>query len=469
MSDLLSIINPATEALIKEVPTDDHNTIEAKVHQARQAQPAWANTPWAERAACLKRFRDLLGEAGDRIARTLASETGKPITQGLEEVEETLDHIDVIIAATEPLLAPQQVYTEPVQALLTQASLAEIISQEPLGVIVNLATWNFPICLGIDVVVPALLTGNAVLYKASEVAILTGQIITELMHQAGVPEDVFSLVTGAGATAAALMEQEIDGVFFIGSPGTGKKVALAAAPKLIPAILELGGKDPCYVCEDVDVETAAASIAGGSFYNTGQSCSSVERIYVHHSIHDAFVEAYVQQVRSFQLGDPTDPETFIGPLTQKAHLQHLSGQVEDALAKGAKLQCGGQRVDRPGQYFEPTVFSQVNHEMKLMREETFGPVIGIQSVENDAEAIALMNDSDYGLTASCYSPNRKRAIAIFSKVKSGTAFWNCCDCASPRLPWSGRGQSGIGCNLSTYGIQAFLKPRAWLLHSAPQV
>jgi acyl-CoA reductase-like NAD-dependent aldehyde dehydrogenase len=242
---------------------------------------------------------------------------------------------------------------------------------------------------------------------------------------------------------------------------TGQKIAIAAAPKLIKVQLELGGKDPAYVCEDVEIATAAASLADGAFYNNGQSCCAVERLYVHSDIYEPFLAAFLQKVHAFKLGDPTQTETYLGPLSRKPQLALLSDQIADALSLGATLQCGGKPVERAGFYFAPTVLTEVTHQMRAMREETFGPVIGIQRVSTDAEAIALMNDTPYGLTAAVYCQSGDRAKNILAQVNSGSAYWNCCDRVSPRLPWTGRGHSGIGSTLAITGIRAFVQPRGW--------
>jgi acyl-CoA reductase-like NAD-dependent aldehyde dehydrogenase len=255
-------------------------------------------------------------------------------------------------------------------------------------------------------------------------------------------------------------------VFFTGSYATGAKIAQTIGPRMIKLQLELGGKDPVYVCDDVDVAAAAAGIADGAMYNTGQSCCSVERIYVHEKIHDAFVAAIVNEVKGYRIGDPASDDTYIGPLTRAPQMDVLSEQVSDARAKGAKLVVGGARIDRPGNWFEPTVFTNVNHSMKLMRDESFGPVIGIQKVASDSEAVRLMNDTEYGLTAAVYTKDRARAEKLLAQLNAGSVYWNCCDRVSPRLPWSGVGHSGIGLTLSTYGIETFTRPKAWHLRSA---
>jgi len=266
--------------------------------------------------------------------------------------------------------------------------------------------------------------------------------------------------------AAQLLTHPLDGVFFTGSHGTGRKVAEAAGRGLMRMQLELGGKDPVYVCDDANLDHAAPSVAVGAFYNTGQSCCAVERVYVHERIHDAFVNAFLEDVRAFVVGDPMDEATFIGPVTRPAQVDVLEAQVEDARGKGARVRLGGRRRGGPGSYFEPTVLTDVDHRMELMREESFGPVIGIQKVKGDDEALALMNDTRYGLTAGVYSRDRERAMRILSAVRSGSVYWNCCDRVSPRLPWSGRGHSGIGATLGLDGIRAFVQPKAWHLRAA---
>ena len=344
--------------------------------------------------------------------------------------------------------------------------MREQITHEPLGVVANISAWNYPYFVGSNVFVPALLAGNAVLYKPSEFASLTGLAIGEMLHAAGIPRDVFSVVIGGSATGGVLVDQPVDGVFFTGSFATGARIAAACAPRMLKLQLELGGKDPTYVCEDADVKVAAESLADGAMYNAGQSCCSVERIYVHERLYDRFVDAFAAAVKGFKRGDPMDEATYLGPLARAPQLAVLERQVADAIARGAKLLTGGKRIAQKGNWFEATVLSNVDHSMELMREESFGPVIGIQKVGGDEEALRLMNDTPYGLTAGVYTPDEERARRILAQLRSGSVYWNCCDRVSPRLPWSGVGHSGVGVTLSTYGIQAFTRPKAWHLRSA---
>lgn len=454
---MLKIKNPADETVLRELEEDTAQSVASKFAAARMAQPRWAQTPYATRSQAIRKFRELLVANTERLAKTLTSEVGKPISQARNEVRGTLGRIDFFLENSEKALATDTVLSDPSQ------KLEEKIAYEPLGVIANISAWNYPYFVGSNVFIPALLTGNAVLYKPSEFSTLTGLAIAELMYEAGVPKDVFIPVIGAGAVGAYLLEQPINGVFFTGSYATGRKIAEAAAKRLIKVQLELGGKDPVYICDDVDVKAAAEATADGAFYNNGQSCCSVERIYVNAKVYDAFVEHFLQTVRSFVIGDPMNEKTYIGPLSRSAQAAVLEQQVADAKAKGAKLLLGGKRMNLKGCYFEPTVFVDVTSKMELMREESFGPIIGIQKVSTDEEALALMNESEYGLTAGVYTKDRERASKILSQVNAGSAYWNCCDRVSPRLPWSGRGHSGIGSTLSTIGIETFLQPKAWHL------
>lgn len=454
---LLAIHNPATGALLTEVPADDAHTVAAKALRARAAQPAWAAVPLAERKACIVRFRASIVAELAALAATMTAETGKPITMSRNELNGLLGRIDFFVQEVDAQLATETVFEE--------GGMTEQIEHTPLGVVANISAWNYPWFVGGNVYVPALLTGNAVLYKPSEFATLTGLAMARLLHAAGIPEDVFIPVVGAGDIGVALQAQKIDGLFFTGSYATGARIAQNLGPRMVKLQLELGGKDPTYVCEDANVQVAAASLADGAMYNTGQSCCSVERVYVHEKIYDAFVEAFVNTVKTFKLGDPAHEDTYIGAITRAPQLAVLDAQVADAQAKGARLLLGGARLPGAGNFYAPTVFADVNHSMELMREESFGPLIGLQKVGSDAEAVQLMNDTRYGLTAGVFTPDAQRAKRLLAQVNAGTVYWNCCDRVSPRLPWSGHGDSGVGLTLSTYGIATFTRPKAWHLRS----
>ena len=456
----MKISNPADGTVITEVTADNATAVRRKYELARAGQAKWAKVPLKKRLATIANFRERVVTMRETLARTLTHEVGKPIRQSRNELNGLLGRIDFFLAESTATLRDEKVFADSGQ------KLEERIAHEPLGVIANISAWNYPYFVGGNVFVPALLAGNAVLYKPSEFATLTGIHIAELLHDAGVPRDVFVPVLGDGTTGAALLRQPVDGVFFTGSLATGAKIAARAGERMIKVQLELGGKDPIYVCEDVDVAAAAAAVADGAFYNTGQSCCSVERIYVHESIHDAFVRSFVDEVRGYKLGDPMDETTYIGAITRRPQLDVLKKQVADAKRKGARLLLGGNVVKRKGNWFEPTVFADVDHSMALMKEESFGPIIGIEAVADDDAAVDLMNDTEYGLTAGVYTKDERRAKRILARVNAGTVYWNCCDRVSPRLPWSGVKHSGMGVTLSTYGIQTFTRPKAWHLKSA---
>ncbi|MCE9597629.1 MAG: aldehyde dehydrogenase family protein [Spirochaetia bacterium] len=457
---MLSVHNPANGQLIQNLEEDTATTIAAKFGRAKHEQKKWSAVPFSKRAQAIAKFRDLLVERLEELAQTMSQETGKPITQARNEIRATPGRIDFFLEHAESAMREEL-------AAESEATggTREVISFEPLGVIANISAWNYPYFVGSNVFVPALLTGNTVLYKPSEMATLTGLKIDSLLHEAGIPADAFITIVGGGAAGSALLEQNIQGVFFTGSYSTGQKIAQAAASKMIRVQLELGGKDPAYVCEDVNVANAAESLAEGAFYNAGQSCCAIERIYVHEKIYDAFLDKFLSTAKGYEVGDPTKDSTFVGPLTRSQQIEILEAQVQEASSKGARVLLGGKRLTSAGNYFEPTVVADADQNLRIMREESFGPVIGIQKVKSDAEAIERMNDTEYGLTAGVYSQNESRAREILAQMDSGSVYWNCCDRVSPRLPWTGRRHSGIGSTLSVIGIRAFLQPKAWHLRA----
>ncbi len=452
----MKIINPATEELIEEVTEDTDFSIAEKFFLLRQGQPRWAALPLAKRIACITRFYELLDEQKDPLAKTLTAEMGKPLQQSYNELNGARSRIKFFIDNSARWLAEEWVVTD--------GATREKIVYEPLGVIANISAWNYPYLVGVNVFIPALLGGNAVFYKPSEYTTLTGLHIQRLLYLAGVPENAFQLAIGKRPAGEALLSLPLNGYFFTGSYKTGRYIAEKIAPSLVPCQLELGGKDPLYVADDVeDIGAVAAAALEGVVYNAGQSCCAVERIYVHEKVYDRFVAAYTAQARKLVTGDPMEPGVDLGPLNRKSQVDFLLEQVRDAVSKGAQLMTGGKTINRPGYFIAPTVLTEVNHEMDIMKEESFGPVVGIQKVMNDAEAVSLMLDTEYGLTAAVYSKSFERAEAIMKQMNTGTVYWNCCDRVSAGLPWSGRKHSGLGSTLSYQGIRAFVQPKAWHL------
>ncbi len=451
----MKVINPATEEMITEIADDTEQTIKEKLQKLKLGSKKWKKERVENRLSCIQKFSELLLVPSnfEKCVQDLTQEVGKPLQESENEIRGAIKRMEFFLKDSLPFLEKEVIRKD--------NTVEESIDLEPRGVVASISAWNFPYLVGINVFVPALLTGNAVLYKPSEFALLTGLNIQRLLYESGIPEDVFQLVVGAGEVGAKILEHDIDGVFFTGSYETGKKIATAVAPKLIPIGLELGGKDPLYVTDEVqDISQVAAAAAEGAFYNNGQSCCSVERIYVHQNVYDTFVESFITETKKLRVGEPTDRSYQQGAITRGAQLDLLENQVNDALSKGAELKAGGKRREGKGFFFPPTVLTNVNHDMLVMKQESFGPIIGIQKVSHDEEAIELMNDTNYGLTSSVYTNNKKRGETILEQIDSGTGYINCCDRVSSYLPWAGRKNSGLGLTLSKYGLLPFLKTKS---------
>ena len=452
----MRIINPATEELIKEVQEDTNESLDHKFQLLMAAQCKWAEESLDHRTAVIMKFAEHLKLNIEELALVLTSEVGKPLQQSRNEINGAIGRINWFVKNSSKYLADETMSEE--------NEVVERISYEPLGIICNISAWNYPYLVGVNVFIPALLAGNTVMYKPSEYATLTGLEIEKLLKLSGIPQDVFHIAIGASQVGKQLLDLPFNGYFFTGSYKTGKYIYETVASKMVPCQCELGGKDPLYVTDDVvNLKSVVAGTADGAFYNNGQSCCAVERIYVQESIYDEYVEEFVKEVNSWNLGSPLETAVYIGPLSRKEQLDVLDHQVEDALSKGAKLLTGGKRINKKGFYYEPTVLVNVNHQMSVMREESFGPVIGIMKVKDDAEALKLMEDTEYGLTASVYSSDQKRAENILKQLNTGTGYWNCCDRVSAALPWSGRKHSGFGATLSHQGLRAFVKVKGYHL------
>lgn len=444
----MQIINPANGQLIRSVETDDGASIREKFAVARSAQKQWAARPLSERVAMVRKFGEILKRDIEVIARDMSLEMGKPLQQARNEVNGSLNKVRFFTEEIEKTLAPEKVRQD--------GNTEEVLAFDPLGIVLNISAWNYPILVGFNVFLPALLCGNAVIYKPSEFSTLTGLHLTRLLHEAGVPNDVFIAIVGDGSLGAQLLQLPFDCVGFTGSYATGKKISETLAGRMTRLIMELGGKDPLYVTDEcADLDAVADAVAEGVLYNNGQSCCAVERVYVHEKIHDAFVEKLKIKMQAWKMGDPLDASTLCGAITRRNHLPFLQAQVDDAVSKGAKLVLGGKAQEGQGNFFPPTLLLNANHSMELMREETFGPLIGVMKVKDDAQAVELMNDSDYGLTSAVYCKNLERGKKILAQVNTGTGYLNCCDRVSAWLPWSGRGHSGLGSTLSRLGITAF--------------
>ncbi len=454
----MKVINPASERVLKNIKTDQGADIDLKFESAKAAQLDWKQTPLHLRIEIVGKFAVLLKKHQERLAQLLTSEVGKPIAQARGEITGALGRIQYFIEQSTQYLQDEVVFEE--------GDWQEVIRYEPLGVVANISAWNYPYLVGVNVFIPALIGGNAVLYKPSEYTHLTGLEIQKLWIQSGLRPGIFQVVTGGAESGQHLIELPLNGYFFTGSHKTGYQIYQQVAPKMVPCQMELGGKDPIYVtANNSRLKQVAAAAVEGAYYNNGQSCCAVERIYVHQDVYHDFINFFVQEVKQLKLGDPTNDKVFIGPLARAQQIDFLKEQVQDAIDKGAKVLSGGKAETRQGYYFQPTVIINTNHKMRLMTEETFGPVVGIQMVHNDEEALNLMKDTDYGLTASVFSEDQQQAEQLLAQLPTGSVYWNCSDRVSPRLPWSGRGHSGFGATLSHLGIRAFVQPKGYHLRS----
>jgi acyl-CoA reductase-like NAD-dependent aldehyde dehydrogenase len=448
----MQIINPATEEIIQDITTSSSESIDASFQLLVTGQSTWKKVSLVDRILIIEKFAALLADESAQLATDLSAEMGKPIAQAKNEINGARARITWMLANSEKYLADEE---------MTQTdTMREIIVHEPLGIVCNISAWNYPYLVGVNVFIPALLAGNSVMYKPSEYATLTGLHIQRLLYAAGIPTNCFQIAVGGKEIGEQLLDLSFNGYFFTGSYATGKYIYEKVSKKMVVCGCELGGKDPLYIADDInDITEVAAATADGAFYNNGQSCCAVERIYVHEKIAPAYIDAFVQEVQSWKIGDPSAEGVYIGPLSRAAQIQILENQIADAVSKGATIAIGGKRMEGHGYYFEPTVLVNVTNDMLVMQEESFGPIIGIAAVKNDDEAIAQMKDTVYGLTAGVYSSSEERARNILAEMPTGTGYWNCCDRVSAALPWSGRKNSGFGSTLSYMGLRAFTQPK----------
>jgi len=437
-------VDPSTGEEIGRVPLRDAAEVAAAVSRARTAQPAWAALSYRERARFILRAREIVLAEIEEIAQLISRETGKPITEAMAmEIVPTLDLMHYFAANTERLLKRQRVGLGQYNFM----ARSSYIVYKPLGVVGIISPWNFPWATPLDEVVMALMAGNAVVVKPSELTPFTALKIAGVFERAQLPDGLFQIVTGDGSTGAALVEAGVNKIMFTGSVATGKRVAEAAAKHLTPVVLELGGKDPMIVLDDANLENAARAAIWGAFCNSGQACASIERCYVHESIADKFIALVTNETRLLKQDKASVAEVDIGAMTNEQQLEIVEEHVADAIDRGAQLRAGGHRLDSSGGWFhEPTVVTGVDHSMKVMRDETFGPVLPIMTFKTDAEAVRLANDSIYGLTASVFTSNIDRGKRLAEKIDAGTVMVNevVYTHAVAQTPWGGVKQSGYG-------------------------
>jgi acyl-CoA reductase-like NAD-dependent aldehyde dehydrogenase len=453
----VKIISPIDGSLYAERPLLADSALDGLVARARAAQAEWARVPVKERVAGALAFLDALVAMNDDLVTELAWQMGRPVRYGGEKrgMEERVRYMAAI--AEESLGAYEP---KPLEGFRRR------IKREPLGLVLVVAPWNYPYLTAVNAIFPGLIAGNAVILKHAAQTLLVGERFQTAFDRAGLPKGLFqNVVLSHAQTERLIGARAVNHVAFTGSVAGGKAIERAAAGTFISLGLELGGKDPAYVADDVTLDHAIENLVDGSFFNSGQSCCGIERIYVHEKVYAPFVAGFVDLTKKYVVGDPRDPETTIGPMARAGFADTVRGQIDEALRKGAKPHIGMKvENDRAGSpYRAPEVLTEVNHQMAVMREESFGPVVGIMKVKDDDEAVALMNDSPYGLTASVWTTDLDRAEKIGDRVDTGTVFANRCDYLDPGLTWTGVKDTGRGASLSKFGYDALTRPKSYHL------
>jgi succinate-semialdehyde dehydrogenase/glutarate-semialdehyde dehydrogenase len=453
----IASINPATGEVLREFECASAAQVNAAVARARAAQPSWAKTPVRERVRILREFQKRLHACKREVSELITREAGKPVVEALlTEVVVVLDAARFCIENVPRFLQPERVpHSNPAM----KAKSGRLL-RHPWGVVGIISPWNYPFSVPAGETLAALATGNAVVLKPSEFTPLCALELERLLREAGLPADLFQVVVGDGSTGAALTESSVDKLIFTGSVATGKRVAQAAAARLIPVALELGGKDPMVVLDDADLQVVTSAAVWGAFVNAGQTCLSVERCYVHRSLYEKFLEACVDKAERLRTGNGMDPATDVGPLIHERQLRIVESHVEEARARGARLLSGGcRRPELGANFYSPTVLADVTHTMRIMREETFGPVLPVMPFDDDEEAIRLANDSEFGLAASVWTRDRARGEAIARRIHAGTVMVN--DVAScfgiSEAPHGGFKSSGLGRTHGRLGLEEMVR------------
>ncbi len=455
---VLQCISPIDGSVFAERETHSAEAVKAAAAKARTAQREWAARSLPDRIDLVRAGVAALGAMGDEVVTEIAHMMGRPVRYGGEfgGVNERASYMaDIAAEALAPIVIEDS------------DTFERRIEREPHGLVLVIAPWNYPYLTAINTVAPALIAGNAVLIKHATQTLLGGERLVQAFVSAGIPKDLFQAIFLDHATTGALLAEGVfDFVNFTGSVGGGRTIEKAASGTFTPLGLELGGKDPGYVMEDADLDAAVDTLIDGAMFNSGQCCCGIERIYVVEGLYDGFVAKAVDLVKGYRLGNPLDLETTLGPMANTRFAATVRAQIADAVAQGATAHIPTSDADDGGCYLSPQVLTGVDHSMDVMREESFGPVVGIMKVKNDAEAIALMNDSDFGLTASLWTADADRAARIGAQIETGTVFMNRADYLDPALCWTGCKETGRGGALSIIGFHNLTRPKSYHLRKA---
>jgi len=458
MTETVKLISPIDGSIYAERPVATDQAVNAAVERARAAQVAWAQTSIAERGKYMLAMLEALVSMTDEIVPEIAWQMGRPVRYG-GEFGGVKERVSYMVEIAEQAL-------KPVPASNAKNGFRRYVKKEPLGVVMVIAPWNYPYLTAVNTIVPALMAGSTVLLKHAAQTLLVGERFAKAFEMAGLPKGVFqNLVLSHGQTEKLLGSGKIDHVNFTGSVGGGRAIEKAAAGTFMTLGLELGGKDPAYVLPDAKIGHAVANLVDGAFFNTGQCCCGIERVYVHEKVYDEFVEGFIAETRNYVVGNPLEQATTMGPMAQARFADLIREQKAEALRKGATAHIN-MKVDKDvagSPYLAPEVLTNVDHQMSVMREESFGPIVGIMKVRNDEEAVALMNDSPYGLTASIWTTDTEHAVAIGDRVETGTIFMNRCDYLDPALVWTGVKDTGKGAALSAIGYDNLTRPKSYHL------
>ncbi len=456
--ETIKLKSPVDGSIYVERPIATDQAVNAAVERARAAQAKWADVPVAERCRHMLAMLEALVGMSDEIVPELAWQMGRPVRYGGEfggVKERTQYMVEIAEQALKPVMASNP-----------KDGFRRYVKKDPLGVVMVIAPWNYPYLTAVNTIVPALIAGSAVILKHAAQTLLVGERFAQAFEAAGLPKGLFqNIVLNHAQTERLLGSGKIDHVNFTGSVAGGRAIEKAAAGTFMTLGLELGGKDPAYVLPDAKLDHAVANLVEGAFFNSGQCCCGIERVYVHEAIYDEFVEGFVAETKGYALGNPLEQATTMGPMAQARFADFIREQKAEALRKGAVAHMNSKddRDVAGSPYLSAEVLTNVDHQMSVMRDESFGPIVGIMKVRNDEEAIALMNDSPYGLTASIWTADMEHAVAIGDRVETGTVFMNRCDYLDPALVWTGVKDTGKGAALSAIGYDNLTRPKSYHL------